>query len=70
VQGYGLNGTRDAFFSYEEGEVMEEGEGMLTPQVTETMRLSAHRRQVRLVRESLINRPERREGSIAHNRSY
>jgi hypothetical protein len=41
---------------------------MLTPKVTETIRLSPHRRQVRLVRESLIRRPDRREGRIAHNR--
>ena len=40
---------------------------MVTPQVTETIRLSPHRRQVRLVRDSLIKRPDRREGGITHN---
>jgi len=40
---------------------------MLTPEVRETVRLSAHRRQVRLVRASLITRPEPRDGWIGHN---
>jgi hypothetical protein len=40
---------------------------MLTPKVRETVRLSAHRRQVRLVRASLITRPEPRDGWIGHN---
>ena len=44
-----------------------EGRVMLTPKVRETVRLSAHRRQVRLVRQSLITRPEPRDGWIGRN---
>jgi hypothetical protein len=40
---------------------------MPTPKLRETVRLSAHRRQVRLVRESVITRPEPRDGWIVWN---
>jgi len=48
-------------FPVEQHEGMERGEVMSSPTVTEVARLSAHRREVALVRQSLLSGAQQRE---------